>query len=379
MMYKQPVSIKKTSEQQKIRTQVFESTILPIDYPEQSEKAYLQLQQFQIEKNNTPGLRFVPAKLLPIPENVSPELAQVIASPYNSPRWYANHAKTTKEWETMIAQSTQASLEHIAIAQKDLNVHVKVLNIVNVDVYEICPKNFKNLKKDKIVIYIHGGGFVYNPGITGTQQAMQLAIEGYRVLSIDYRMLPDHPYPAALDDIYTVYQVLLNKYGARNICIYGSSAGGNLVMALLLKAKAEKLDLPAAIGLGSPWIDLRLEGGGDSINTLQWVDNTLISPRGYIQRTAQLYANGEDLSHHYISPIFGDFSGFPPVIIISGTRDLFLSQCVMVHRKFKQAKVEADLQIWDGMSHDQYEAYQTPESKEVFYELGQFFFKHLYS
>lgn len=366
-----------TTNQQKLSDKSLKDESLNFESFQQTEQEYLQLQQSQIGKNNVAGSRYVPAKILPIPENVSPELAEAISSPYNSPRWYANHAKTTEEWKAMIAQSTQASLEHIAVVQADFAVQVKVLNIANVDVYEIFPQNHENIKKDKIIIYVHGGGLIYNPGITGTQQAMQLALEGYRVLSIDYRMLPDHPYPAALDDIYAVYQALLLEHSAKNICIYGSSAGGGLVMALLLKAKAEKLNLPAAIGLGSPWMDLRLNGGGDTINTLEWVDNTLISVRGYTQRSAQLYANGEDLSHPYISPIFGDFTGLPPVIIISGTRDLFLSQCVMTHRKFKQAKIEADLQIWEGMSHDQYEAYQAPESKEVFYELGEFFLKHL--
>jgi len=191
------------------------NTLLP-------EPSFLELQQSQIEKNRLAGLRYVPAKILAPPENISAELTEAILAPYNSPRWYANHANSPEEWKEMIDRSTQVSLAHIAIAQADLAVDVEVLKIANVDVYAVSSKQQQNIKQGKIIIYIHGGGLVYNPGITGTQQAMQLAVEGYRVLSIDYRMLPDHPYPAALDDIYAVYNALLMEYEAQNICIYGS-------------------------------------------------------------------------------------------------------------------------------------------------------------
>lgn len=343
-----------------------------------AEVDYLQLEKDQVKKNSQPGLRYVPAKILPIPKTVSPELAEAIRAPYNSPRWYGNHATTEDEWKKMINQSTQASLKTIPKIKKDLNVNIKQLSIANVNVYEVSPKQISEEKKDKVIIYLHGGGYIYNPGITGTPEAMQMAADGgYRVLSIDYRMPPDHPYPAALNDAYAVYKELLKSHDPKKISVFGTSAGGGLTMALMLKIKSENKPLPAAIGLGTPWMDLTPEGGGDTINTLEWTDNTLISARGYIAQSSLLYAKGEKLTNPYISPIFGDFKGLPPVIIVSGTRDLFLSQSVLTHRKFKQAGIEADLQLWDGMAHAQYEVYKSPESKEVYKEMSHFFDKHM--
>lgn len=339
---------------------------------------YLLLEKSQIEKNSISGLRNVPAKLLPIPKNLSPELTEAIKAPYNSPRWYGNHAETKAEWKKIVNESTAKSLKNIPKIQSDLSVNIKPLTIGNVNAFEITPRNIENSKKDKIIVYFHGGGYVYNPGLAGSLEAMQMASEGgYRVISVDYRMPPDSPYPAALNDALTVYKELLKNYDPSKISIFGTSAGGGLTMALMLKVKAEKLPFPAAIGLGTPWMDLTADGGGDTINTLEWVDNTLISARGYISRSSILYANGESLTNPYISPIFGNYEGLPPVIIISGTRDLFLSQSVLTHRKFKQAGIEADLQLWDGMAHAQYEVYKAPESKEVFKEMSQFFTKHM--
>lgn len=235
--------------------------------------------------------------------------------------------------------SKQGSLEKLPAIQSYLDVQVKQIMLSGINAYEVIPNSGVSPEnKDKIIIYFHGGGYVYNPGIAGTLEAMQLSSAGkYKVISV-----------------------------------FGTSAGGGLTLALMLKAKAENLPLPAAIGLGTPWVNLT-DNAGDTEKTLEWVDNTLISSNGYIKRSAKLYANGESLTNPYISPIFGDFKDMPPAIIISGTRDLFLSQSVLTHRKLRNAGVKADLQVWEGMSHAQYEAYNTPEAKEVFTEMSNFF------
>jgi acetyl esterase/lipase len=149
-----------------------------------------------------------------------------------------------------------------------------------------------------------------------------------------------------------------------------------MTLAMILRAKAEGLALPAAIAPGTPWSDLTETG--DTYKTNEWIDNVLVSYSGYLSHAALLYANGHDLKNPQLSPIYGDFTGFPPAILTSGTRDLFLSLTVLTHRKLRRAGVEAELQVFEGMSHAQYnfDAF-APETKETFGEIARFLDKHL--
>jgi len=114
-----------------------------------------------------------------------------------------------------------------------------------------------------------------------------------------------------------------------------------------------------------------------SYKTNEWLDNILVSYDGYLTRAAQLYANGHDLKDPQLSRIYGDFHGFPPTILTSGTRDLFLSNTVRTHRKLRQAAVEAVLEVFEGISHGQYLVPEAPETKEAFAEITRFLDAHL--
>jgi len=160
------------------------------------------------------------------------------------------------------------------------------------------------------------------------------------------------------------------------MAVFGSSAGGGLTLALVQRAKQEGLPLPAAIAPGTPWSDMT--GDGDSYAANAFVDNVLVSNRGWIGAAARLYAGAHDLREPLLSPIYGDFHGFPPAILTSGTRDLFLSNTVRAHRKLRQAGVEAALQVFEGESHAQYLADPyAPEAREAFGEIARFFDAHL--
>jgi epsilon-lactone hydrolase len=149
-----------------------------------------------------------------------------------------------------------------------------------------------------------------------------------------------------------------------------------MTLAMVLRAKAENLPLPGAIAPGTPWSDIAKVG--DTYETNEWVDNILVTWDGWLGRAAKLYANGTDLKNPYISPIYGDFSGFPPAILTSGTRDLFLSNTVRTHRKLRRAGVEADLNVYEGQSHAQYGFDPSaPETKEAFTDIANFFDRHL--
>ena len=149
-----------------------------------------------------------------------------------------------------------------------------------------------------------------------------------------------------------------------------------LTMTTLMRARMENLPMPGAIAPATPTVDLTKTG--DTLFTNAMIDNVLVTQDGFIRATALLYANGRDLKDPLLSPIYGDVTGFPPTILTSGTRDLYLSNTVRMHRKLRAAGVEAVLQVWEGQSHTQYMAdIAAPETKEYHDEIARFFNKHL--
>jgi acetyl esterase/lipase len=173
-----------------------------------------------------------------------------------------------------------------------------------------------------------------------------------------------------------VWKDVVKTHDPRRLAIFGTSTGGAMTLAMVLRAKDEKLPRPAAIAPGTPWADI--DKIGDSYNSNEWVDNVLVTWDGWLGRAAKLYAHGESLKNPYISPIYGDFKGFPPTILTSGTRDLFLSNTVRTHRKLRRAGVIADLNVYEGQSHAQYQFNaNAPETREAFTDIAKFFDKYL--
>jgi len=326
--------------------------------------------------NAKAGPRTVPGRVVPVPETASREMQALIAGPYRVPSWDAD-PKNAKEWKELIAKLADAGIEQRRAMRERLGVTMEPGVIGGVKVFTLTPKEIPPQNHDRLLVHVHGGGYVYNPGEAGTPEGvMMAAYGGYKVISIDYRMPPDFPYPAAMDDATAVWRELVKTTDPRRMAIFGTSTGGGMTLAMILRAKQENLPLPAAIGPATPWSDLTETG--DTYKTNEWLDNVLISYNGYLVRAAKLYAGGHDLKEPLLSPIYGDFTGFPPAILTSGTRDLFLSLTVLTHRKLRRAGVEAELQVYEGMSHAQYNFDAgMPETKEIFSEIALFFDKHL--
>ncbi len=320
--------------------------------------------------------RSIPARVLPVPDTVSPELQARIAAPY--PSDWDVIPETVSAWRDLAARSAAEVVPHLAAIRQRLNVDVRSAQISGVPVFVVTPADMPPSNRDRLLLHVHGGGYVLYPGEAGAGEAMLMAGYGrFRVVSVDYRMAPDFPFPAALDDAMAVWRALLRDHDPRRMAIFGSSAGGGLTMAMILKAKAEGLPLPAAIAPGTPWVDLT--GAGDSIMANAYVDNVLVAGSGWVGAAAALYAGGHDRRDPLLSPIFGDFSGFPPAILTSGTRDLFLSNAIRAHRKLRQAGVEASLQVFEGQSHAQFLDPFVPETEEAFGEIAGFLTRHLQS
>jgi acetyl esterase/lipase len=340
------------------------------------EADFATLEAAQNAANTKPGARTVPGRSIPVPPTASPQLQATIAAPYRIPAWDAN-PKSAAEWKELINRLAAGAAAAQKTVREKLGVTLETSTIAGVPVFIITPKDIPEANRNRLLVHVHGGGYVYNPGEAGTGEAtLMAAYGGYKIISIDYRMPPDFPYPAAMDDAMAVWKEVVKTHDPHQMAIFGTSTGGGMTLAMILRAKQEGLPLPAAIAPGTPWADLTETG--DTYKTNEWLDNVLVSYNGYLRHAAELYANGHDLKDPQLSPIYGDFSGFPPAILTSGTRDLFLSLTVLTHRKLRRAGVEAELQVFEGMSHAQYnfDAF-APETKETFSEIAAFFDKHL--
>jgi monoterpene epsilon-lactone hydrolase len=318
--------------------------------------------------------RAVPARTLPVPDTVSPGLQALIAAPY--PEGWNVIPPSASAWKALASQSSAAVAADIAAIRQRLNVSVEAGEIAGVRVFVVTPAEIAPGNRERLLLHVHGGGYVLYPGEAGAGEAMLMAgYAGFKVVSVDYRMAPDFPFPAALVDAMAVWRALVARNDPRRMAVFGTSAGGGLTLALMLRAKAEGVPLPAAIAPGSPWVDLT--GDGDSVKANELVDNVLVSMSGWAGAAAKLYAGGRDLRDPLLSPIYGDFAGLPPAILTSGTRDLFLSDTVRAHRKLRQAGSEAVLQVFEGQSHAQFLFPFLPETEEAFREIGRFLDRHL--
>lgn len=203
--------------------------------------------------------------------------------------------------------------------------------------------------KKYVILYCHGGGYstgsmVYARTLT-TKLAESTSMD---VFCFNYRLAPEFPYPAACEDAMAAWDHLMQfGYGARDVIVAGDSAGGNLALSLVLRLKAQGRLLPRGLVLLSPWTDLT--ASGKSYTAKAGLDPVL-DPE-YLQRMTSNYAQGQDLSDPLISPLFGDFEGFPPVYIQVGDNEMLLSDAVNLHKKLVKANVPVKIDVYKGMWH----------------------------
>ena len=203
--------------------------------------------------------------------------------------------------------------------------------------------------KKYVILYCHGGGYSTGSRIYARTLTDKLAQStSMDVLCFDYRLSPENPYPAALEDALKVWDYLmLYGYGARDVIIAGDSAGGNLALSLTLKLKEEGRLLPRGLVLLSPWTDLT--SSGKSHESRKEVDPVL--DEDYLNRMIQNYAPGMELTDPLISPLFGNFEGFPPTYIQAGDNEILLSDSVSLHKKLVAANVSVRMNVYKRMWH----------------------------
>ncbi len=332
----------------------------------------------------TPGLALAqtaaplqePAKTLPAPTaDISPQMQKLVAAPLN-PDWNLLW-KTGEEARAYADKQAAQTVTGIPAMLARLHVTIKPEVLGGARVFVVTPADIPARNRDKILIHVHGGCYVLFPGESGTVEAILMAgIGHYKVISVDYRMPPEAYFPAALDDAVSVYKDVLKTTSPKHIAFFGTSAGGALTLEMVLRARQEGLPMPAAIAPGTPMSDVTKTG--DTFYTNEKVDNVLVSRDGFCDAAAVIYAHGHDLADPLLSPVNGEMRGFPPTILTTGTRDLLLSNTVRVHRKLRRAGVEAQLEVFEGESHAQYERDdRIPEVREAFGEIAAFFGHHL--
>jgi monoterpene epsilon-lactone hydrolase len=317
-------------------------------------------------------------RTLPPPDGASEFMRDAIAnSPQPDPAAMQIEPKSEAEWLAVIAQLDEGKLDMAREISTQFSVSVEHDEIEGVNVYHVTPAEIDPGLEDKLFVHTHGGAFVLNGGEVCTLEAIVIAhLAKVRVLSIDYRMPPLHPAPTARNDVLSVYRHLLKTRPARSVAIGGSSGGANLTMGLVQHLIELGIDVPGALFLGTPGADMSKTGDSYYINDS--IDRNLVTYEGFVEACIRLYANGRDLKDPLVSPFYGDLHGFPPTLLITGTRDLLLSATARTHIKLRQSGVEADILVYDGTAHADYVGViGSPESDHAFAELNAFLLQHL--
>lgn len=204
-------------------------------------------------------------------------------------------------------------------------------------------------QRRQVILYCHGGGYTSgNLGYARVLAAKMSAATGRETLAFQYRLAPEHPYPAALEDAVTAWDYLMHLgYGARDVIVAGDSAGGNLALELTLRLKERGRFLPGRLVLFSPWTDLA--ASGESYVSARDLDPMLTT--NYIHAVRQAYAPGANWSDPHLSPLFADLHGFPPTLIHVGAREILRDDATRLADKLRQAEVPCVLRIWPDMWH----------------------------
>jgi acetyl esterase/lipase len=323
-----------------------------------------------------PSSLVVPQREVPWPAAISAAARESLIAMEMNKAWVTfkyPDPKDKEAWRAFVKQVDAALIvaqPMYALAERP-GIRSETRAMGSARVHISTPEKLSPYAEGRVYMEIHGGGLVFVEG-EGCRRGSLFEAErlGVRVVSVDYRMPPDHPYPAALDDCMAVYRELLKTYKPGQIIAGGQSGGGNLAAAFALRARDEGLPPPAGLVLLTPEVDLT--ESGDTFNTLHGIDPVLLDK---LSVQIQAYAPGQDLSHPYLSPLFGDFTrGFPPTFLQSGTRDMFLSNTVRMHRRLRNAGIEAELHVWEAMPHGGF--FAGPEDAEISAEMRRFFDSH---
>lgn len=306
-------------------------------------------------------------RVVPVPQTISPEAQQMLdrAVPDEAP------PESLAERRTRTDASTEAA--RIAWTKICPN-HVAEDKIAGVPVRVVTPDDIPAASRDKVFINIHGGGFNSDSG--SYSESIPIAnYAGVKVIAVMYRLAPEHPFPAGIDDVISVYKELLKTYKPEHIVIYGTSAGAIMTGEVAVKLKQLGLPEPAALGIFSGIGDFALPGDSAALFTLRGLAGHLDPPTSTPHDP--YYIGSTDPRDPVLSPIYADLHGLPPTLFFTATRDALLSGTVNLHRAFLRAGVDARLVVFDALPHAFWYNASLPESIEASHIMARFLLEHV--
>jgi monoterpene epsilon-lactone hydrolase len=303
-------------------------------------------------------------RVVPMPSTVSPEAQKWLASltqKSNAPQTLEQRRASTDEWRKR--QSAEA--------RRLYPVNLEETTIAGVRTDILTPLDSPHANRERVLINLHGGGFNSDSGslIEGVPICNLAKI---KVVSVYYRLAPENPFPAAVDDVVAVYKELLKTYKPRNIGIFGTSAGATLTAEVAARLAQSGMPLPGAVGLFSVHPDYTRPTDSQELFALDGLPGRL-EPRDPNRPPNDAYAGNTDRHDPVLSPLFADLKGWPPSLLVTSTRDLLLSDTTMFHRALLRAGVDAQLVVYEALPHAFWYHYQLPETQEALGLMAKFF------
>lgn len=268
----------------------------------------------------------------------------------------------------------KGSIEEQRTRQKAMVKYFRVPGIIKIDHFHINGLPAVMLdpesSREGVILYFHGGAYSLGSIDTHLETLSRLVIATHlKVLAIDYRLAPEDPFPAAVEDAASAYQWLINHGNQpARIALAGDSSGGGLAISSLLWLRDHQVTLPACAVCISPWLDLTLSG--ESMNTKDSADPVL-SP-SLLSKYADLYAGGYPKDLPLISPLFAELKGLPPILLHTGTDEILLDDTVRFYEKAQGSEVQVTMQAWEGLFHVFQMVPFLPESKQSFSLISGF-------
>jgi acetyl esterase/lipase len=303
-------------------------------------------------------------RVVPMPNTISSE----------AQKWLASLSSKQPGPESLAERRARTDLwrkQDSAEARKLYPVNVEETTTAGVRTDIITPLATPQANRDRVLINLHGGGFNSDSGslIEGIPIANLTKI---KVVSVYYRLAPENPFPAAVDDVVEVYQELLKSYKPRNIGMYGTSAGAILTCEVAVRLAQLHQPLPGALGIFSVVSDYSRPSDSRQIFTLDGFPG-LLAPHNPNQPAEDAYAGRTDPKDPVLSPLFADLHGMPPSLLVTSTRDLLLSDTTLFHRALLRDNVDAQLVVFEALPHAFWYHFQLPETREALQLMAKFF------
>ncbi len=332
--------------------------------PQNAAPSIPQADSSVIDANGTAHI----TRVVPVPETVSPEARAFLSRQISDAP--APETLAERRSRADASQARNGDLYRQDYPLKDISAD----NIAGVPVKILTPTEIPPAKRNRVLINVHGGGF--NGDFGSLTETIPIAnLTQTKVIAVLYRMAPEHPFPAAVDDTVAVYKDLLKTYKPENIGLYGTSAGAILTAEVAAKLKQLGLPLPAALGIFSGMGDFSRVGDSSALFSVTGLAGHLDPPHS--NAAPSPYVGSTSLTDPILSPIFSDLKGMPPSLFISSTRDMLLSGTTILDRKFLSAGADARLVVFEGLPHAFWNNPGLPESKEADGIMASFFNQEL--